>query len=79
MGTLTAVTAVYNTDNITYQNTLNSLNTLNGKGTDYIQLSYTISLSKGGKTVSVNFTKTTRTNGVNTTNKFTRSATLAAD
>ncbi len=75
---LTTATAVYNTDNTTYQNAVNTLNTLNKQGTNFVRLSYSVSLSNGGKTVKVNFAKTTRTSGVNNVSGFSRSATLAA-
>lgn len=75
---LTTANSVYNADNTTYQNAVTELNTLNNQGTDYVSLSYTINLTNGGKTVHVNFTKTSYTAGVTTTSTFTRSATLVA-
>lgn len=76
---LTAAQTVYNTDNTTYQNAVNTLTTLNKQGTNYVQLSYKMGLDSTGKTVTVNFTKTTRSGGNNTKSSFSRSATLAAD
>jgi len=76
---LNAAVTTKNTANTNYQNKVNAMNAFNAKGTDYVQLRYTLSYSDGQKIVHVNFTKTTRTNGVISESKFTRQATLYVD
>ena len=74
---LSNLTATYNSANTAYQNATDALKKFNAQGTDYYHLSYTISLSNGGKTAKVNFVKTEHYNGKNTSAKFSRSMTVS--
>ncbi|MFC4651756.1 hypothetical protein ACFO26_02410 [Lactococcus nasutitermitis] len=73
---LTSAQNTYNTGNIAYQKSVSSLNTLNNQGTDYVHLSYTVTLTNSNKTATVKFVETTRKNGSNTVKNISRSVTL---
>lgn len=77
--TLASDTATLNTDKMTLQNATNVLNALVKNGTDYVKLNYSVNFTNNRKTVSINFRRTTYTNGKSSTSNLTRSATLSAD
>ncbi|MGY3735257.1 hypothetical protein ACWOAN_00635 [Lactococcus taiwanensis] len=73
---LASAKSTYTADNIAYQKAVATLNALNKQGTNYVHLRYSISLTNSGKSVHVNFTKTTRMEGDISTTKITRTTVL---